>query len=49
MDEDDDFLAFGTEVWDYDVAEGRDDEFKLALANSEVVMEFEELDEEVTT
>ena len=50
MEEDDDFLAYGTEVWIYDVAEGRDDEFKLALVNSEVVLEFEEVpDEELIT
>jgi hypothetical protein len=47
MEEDDDFLAFGTETWDFVIADGRDDEFRLALANSEVVMEFEELDEEM--
>lgn len=47
MDEDDDFEAFGTESWDCDVAEGREDEFEFAVANSEVVMEYEELDEEV--
>ena len=39
--------AFGTESWDCDVAEGREDEFEFAVANSEVVMEYEELDEEV--
>jgi hypothetical protein len=47
VDEDDDFEAFGTESWDCDVADGREDEFKFAMANSEVVMEYEELDEEV--
>src|SRR5205807_9796052 len=47
MDEDDDFEAFGTETWDCDVADGREDEFRFAIANSEIVMEYEELDEEV--
>lgn len=47
MDEDDDFEAFGTETWDYDVADGREDEFRFGVANSEIVMEYEELDEEV--
>ncbi len=42
MDEDDDFLSFGTEIWDFDIAPGREQEFKFELANSEVVMEFEE-------
>lgn len=49
MEEDDDFLAFGTEVWEYDVTEGREQEFKDALVNSEVVIEFEEIPEELLT
>ena len=47
MDEDDDFEAFGTESWDCDVADGREDEFRFAIANSEIVIEYEELDEEI--
>ena len=46
MEEDDDFLSLGTEVWDFDVAEGSQQEFKDALVNSGMVMEFETLDEE---
>ena len=46
MEEDDDFLSLGTEVWDFDVAEHAQQEFKDALVNSGMVMEFEELDEE---
>ena len=46
MEEDDDFLSLGTEVWDFDVAENSQQEFKDALVNSGMVMEFEELDEE---
>jgi len=44
IEEDDDFLSLATEVWEYDVADGKDQEFKDALANSEMVMEFEPLD-----
>ncbi|MGI8961632.1 MAG: hypothetical protein ACR2IV_18095 [Bryobacteraceae bacterium] len=44
MEEDDDFLSLGTEVWEYDVADGKDQEFKDALLNSEMVMEFEPLE-----
>ena len=46
MVEDDDFLSLGTEVWDFDVAEDSQQEFKDALVNSGVVMEFEELGKE---
>ena len=45
--DDDGFLAFGTETWIYDVAEGREDEFIHALRNSEVVLEFHEFDDEM--
>lgn len=45
MDEDDSFLSIGTEVWEYDVAEGREQEFEDALTNSQMVMEFEVLDD----
>lgn len=44
MEEDDAFLGLGTEIWEYDVADGRDQEFKDALLNSGVVMEYEELE-----
>ena len=44
IEEDDDFLSLATEVWEYDVVEGKDQEFKDALLNSEMVMEFEPLD-----
>ncbi len=44
------FLGFGTETWVYDVADGREEEFKGALAESEVVLDFEEIpDESLTT
>jgi hypothetical protein len=45
--EDDGFLAFGSETWIYDVAEGRDDEFKHTIANSELTLEFHEFDDEM--
>ena len=45
-DEDDSFLSIGTEVWEYDVAEGREQEFKDALVNSEMVVEFEEMQDD---
>jgi hypothetical protein len=45
MDEDDSFLSIGTEVWEYDIAEGRDREFIDALKNSQMVMEYETLDD----
>ena len=44
LEEDDDFLSLGTEVWEYDVADGKDDDFKAALQNSGMVMEFEILE-----
>ena len=44
LEEDDDFMSYGTEVWEYDVADGRDREFKDALLNSGMAMEFEPLD-----
>ncbi len=46
MEEDDDFMAFGTEIWEYDVAGGREDEFKFALVNSGVVLESEVIETE---
>ena len=43
--DDDGFLAFGTETWVYDVAEGREQEFKNALINTELVLNIEEIEE----
>jgi hypothetical protein len=40
----DDFLSLATEVWEYDIAEGKDQDFKDALLNSEMVIEFEPLE-----
>lgn len=44
IEEDDAFLSLGSEIWEYDVADGKDDQFKDALLNSGVVMEFEPLE-----
>jgi len=46
MEEDDAFLSVSPEIWEYDVADGRDEQFKDALVNSGVVMEFQPLEEE---
>ncbi|HZU29363.1 MAG TPA: hypothetical protein VFA04_27820 [Bryobacteraceae bacterium] len=45
-DEDDSFLSIGTEVWEYDIADGREQEFKDALLNSQMVIEFEEMQDD---
>jgi hypothetical protein len=44
LEEDDDFLSLGAEIWEYDVADGKDEDFKNALLNSGMVMEFEPLE-----
>ena len=45
MEEDDGFLARSTtEIWEYDVADGREDDFVAALQNSGMVIEFEPLE-----
>src|SRR5689334_10281828 len=44
LEEHDEFLSIGTEVWEYDVAEGKDEDFKNACLNSGVVIEFEPLE-----
>lgn len=46
MDEDDSFLSVGTEVWEYDIADGRDGDFTDALKNSKMVVEYEALEEQ---
>ena len=44
------FLGFGTETWVYEVAKGREQEFKDAVLESEVVLAIEEVpDESLTT
>lgn len=44
IEEDDGFLSLAAEIWEYDIADGKDEDFKNALLNSEVVMEFEPLE-----
>ncbi|MGH9559524.1 MAG: hypothetical protein ACRD30_09815 [Bryobacteraceae bacterium] len=44
MDEDDDFLSVGAEVWEYDIADGREQEFIDAMKNSQMVLDYEPLD-----
>src|ERR1700755_2194722 len=44
LEEDDGFLSIAPEIWEYDVAEGKDQDFIDALRNSGVVMEFEALE-----
>jgi hypothetical protein len=44
------FLALGSETWVYTIAEGREKEFTDELAESKVVLDFEEIpDESLTT
>jgi hypothetical protein len=45
MEEDDNWLAFGTSTWIFDVADGRDQEFKDALALAELVIHVETLND----
>jgi hypothetical protein len=45
MDEDDAFESIAAEVWEYDVADGREQDFVDALKNSQMVIEYEPLDD----
>ena len=49
MDEDDSFLSIGTEVWEYDIVGGRERDFVDALKNSQMVIEYETLEDEPST
>lgn len=44
FDEDDDFLSVGSETWDFEVADGRQDEFLAAVENSQIALECLPLD-----
>lgn len=46
FEEDDDFLSVGSETWEYDIADGRDDDFKAALRNTRMAFECIPLDDE---
>jgi len=45
LDEDDSFLSVDSETWDYEIADGRQDEFLAALKNSHMAMECIPLDD----
>ena len=45
LDEDDNFESLGTESWEYEIAEGREQEFIEALENSRMVIQYEAIDE----
>jgi hypothetical protein len=45
MQEDDDFLPFGTEVWEFDIAPGREKEFKDAVERSGKAIESNAIEE----
>ena len=47
LDEDDNFESLGTETWEYEVADGREEEFIAALENSRMVIQYEEIEEMV--
>jgi hypothetical protein len=38
--DDEEFLRLGTQTWEYEVADGKDQEFKDALLNSGSIVEF---------
>jgi hypothetical protein len=44
VEEDDEFLSLGSEIWEYDIAEGKEEDFQAAMRNSGMVMEFEPLE-----
>jgi hypothetical protein len=45
LDEDDAFESVGSEIWEYDVADGREQDFIDALRNSRMVMEYDRIDD----
>jgi hypothetical protein len=46
LEEDDDFLSVGCETWDYEIDDGREDEFLAALKVSKMAMECLRLDDD---
>ena len=44
LEEDDSFMSLTTEIWDYDIAEGKEEDFRNACLNSEMVIEVEPLE-----
>ena len=45
IEEDDGFLGLTSEIWEYDIADGRESDFEDAMRNSGMVMEFERLED----
>ncbi|HEY1755044.1 MAG TPA: hypothetical protein VGG72_06580 [Bryobacteraceae bacterium] len=45
LEEDDDFLSVGSEVWDYDIAGGREKEFLEAVQNTQMAIECVPIDD----
>ncbi|HUS06879.1 MAG TPA: hypothetical protein VMZ52_11305 [Bryobacteraceae bacterium] len=45
LDEDDNFESVGTEVWEYQIADGGEREFVDALKNSQMVLDYQKIDE----
>jgi hypothetical protein len=45
LDEDDNFESIGTETWEYEIADGREQEFIEALENSRMVLQYEAIDD----
>lgn len=48
MEEDDDFFPFGTEVWEFDVIDGREKDFEDAVTTSGAALECDKMPEEVS-
>jgi hypothetical protein len=46
LEEDDSFLSVGSETWDYEVADERQDDFLAAVKNSRIAMECLPLDDD---
>ena len=45
LDEDDGFLGRAAEIWEFEIADDRQEEFIAALENSETVMEYQVIDD----
>lgn len=48
MEEDDDFFPFGTEVWEFDVIDGRESDFEDAVKESGAAIEYDKLPDEIS-
>jgi hypothetical protein len=49
LEEDDNFLSVGSETWDYEVEDSREDEFLAAVKASKMAMECLRLNDETTS